>query len=280
MSEDFGATPFRYSISIMNTPSQTTENAIAAGKNKISLSNDKPVKLILSAILAGCYIALGGALSLTVGYGFPGLTASNPALQKLLCGVMFPIGLILVVTLGAELFTGNNALLIPPFMTRQCSLTDIIRNWVTVYLGNFVGAVAFTLLMVYYAGLTDAELYRDAAVGIAEAKVSMSWGVVFVKGIGANWCVCMGVWMALATRSFTGKILGCWIPVMAFVVFGYEHCIANMFYFPLGMLHGADVTVWQAIVRNMIPSTLGNIVGGALMIGTLKTYIHYKKEKF
>lgn len=261
----------------MNTPSQTTDAAITVGKNKIALSNNRPGRLAASAFLAGCYIALGGALSLTVGFGFPGITAENPALQKLLCGAMFPIGLILVVTLGAELFTGNNAMLIPAYMTRQCSLMDIVRNWVMVYLGNFVGAVAFTFILVYYAGLTDAEIYRNAAIGIAQAKVSMSWGVVFVKGIGANWCVCMGVWMALTARSFTGKILGCWIPVMAFVVFGYEHCIANMFYFPLGMLHGADVSIMQAITRNMIPSTLGNIVGGALMIGTLKTYIHFKK---
>lgn len=261
----------------MNTPSQTTDAAIAVGKNKIELSNRRPVRLMASAFLAGCYIALGGALSLIVGYGFPEISAANPGLQKLLCGAMFPIGLILVVTLGAELFTGNNALLIPAYMTRGCSAGDIIRNWTMVYLGNFVGAVTFTVLLVWYAGLTDSELYRNASVAIAEAKSSMSWGVVFVKGVGANWCVCMGVWMALTARTFTGKILGCWIPVMAFVVFGFEHCIANMFYFPLGMLNGADVTVMEAITRNLIPSTLGNILGGALMVGTLKTYIHLRK---
>ena len=261
----------------MNTPSQTTDNAITVGKNKVELSNRRPARLAASAFLAGCYIALGGALSLIVGYGFPEISAGNPGLQKLLCGAMFPIGLILVVTLGAELFTGNNALLIPTFMTRQCTAADVAKNWTMVYLGNFVGALTFTFLFVYYAGLTDAEIYRNASVAIATAKVSMPWGVVFVKGIGANWCVCLGVWMALTARTFTGKILGCWIPVMAFVVFGFEHCIANMFYFPLGMFHGADVTVMQAITANMIPSTIGNIVGGALMVGTLKTYIHLKK---
>ncbi|MDE6267076.1 MAG: formate/nitrite transporter family protein [Muribaculaceae bacterium] len=262
----------------MNTPSQTTDAAITVGKNKLTLSNQRPARLAASAFLAGCYIALGGALSLIIGFGFPEISASNPGLQKILSGAMFPIGLILIVTLGAELFTGNNALLIPAYMTRQCSLKDIIRNWVMVYVGNFFGAVTFTVLLVYYAGLTDADIYRNAATGIAQAKVSMPWGVVFVKGIGANWCVCMGVWMALTARTFTGKILGCWIPVMAFVAFGYEHCIANMFYFPLGMLHGADVTIMEAITRNMIPSTLGNIAGGALMVGTIKTYIHFKKQ--
>lgn len=261
----------------MNTPSQTTDAAITVGKNKVALSNGSPGRLAASAFLAGCYIALGGALSLIVGYGFPELSEGNPGLQKFLCGAMFPIGLILVVTLGAELFTGNNALLIPAFITRQCGIGDIAKNWTMVYIGNFAGALFFTWLFVYYAGLTDWEHYRLSAIGIAKAKVSMPWMVVFVKGVGANWCVCMGVWMALTARSFVGKILGCWIPVMTFVVFGFEHCIANMFYFPLGMLHGADVSVMEAITKNMIPSTLGNIVGGALMVGTLKTYIHFKK---
>ena len=261
----------------MLTPSQTTDTAIEVGLKKVTLSNKRPARLAVSAFLAGCYIALGGALSLIVGFGFPGVTAENPAMQRLLSGVMFPIGLILVVTLGAELFTGNNALLIPTFMRRKCTVGDVIKDWTMVYVGNFVGAMFFTYLFVYYVGLTSSPLYSTAAVTIAQNKVSMPWMVVFVKGIGANWCVCLAVWMALTSRSFVGKIIGCWLPVMAFVVFGFEHCIANMFYIPLAFFHGADVTVADAVVKNFIPSTLGNIVGGALMVGTLKTFVHFRK---
>ena len=258
-------------------PSETIEAAVAAGENKVELSERCLARLAVSAILAGAFIALGGTLSLIVGYGFPGITAENPAMQKLLSGAMFPIGLILVVLLGTELFTGNNAVLVPAWIKGRYGLGEVLRNWTLVYLFNFVGATGFTYLFVYLAGLTDPEIYSQAAVAIAEAKCSMAWGVVFLKGVGANWCVCLAVWLALTTRSTVGKMLGCWLPVMAFVALGYEHSIANMFYIPLGIMNGAEVGVWQSVTANFIPATLGNIVGGALLVGTLHAHIHFRR---
>ncbi len=246
------------------TPAQTAEAAVNAGLAKVSVS---PLRLVVNGVLAGAFIALGGALSLIVGCGFPGLTADNPALQRLLSGAMFPIGLILVVILGAELFTGNNAVLIPAWRRGHYGFRKIVANWCAVYILNFVGAIAFTWLLVYEAGLTASPLYRDATVAIATAKTSLPWLTVFVRGIGANWCVCLAVWLALSSRSTIGKMAGCWLPVMAFVALGYEHSIANMFYLPLGILNGAPVTAWQAIVDNLIPATLGNVAGGALFVG-------------
>ena len=105
----------------------------------------------------------------------------------------------------------------------------------------------------------------------------MTWDVVFLKAIGANWCVCLAVWLALSGKTLLEKALGCWLPVMAFVVLGYEHCIANMFFIPLGMMEGADITVWQAVTANFIPSTLGNIAGGALLVGAINGYLHLRK---
>lgn len=257
----------------VRTPREVAEATVEIGVNKVNGMRSL-WRLALLSVLAGCYIALGGTLSLIVGYGFPEATAGNPALQKLLSGAMFPIGLILVVILGAELFTGNNALLVPAFMRGRYGVGAVVRNWTLVYVGNFVGAVGFTWLMVYAVGLTAAEPWHGAIIRLAEMKVSMPWLTVFVKGIGANWCVCLAVWLALSGRSAIEKMVGCWLPVMAFVALGYEHSIANMFFIPLGMMEGAQVGVWEAVTANLVPATLGNIVGGAVFVGCVHAAVH------
>ncbi len=261
------------------TPAEVAESALTVGLNKLRLSQGNYGRFIILTILAGIYIAFGGTLSLIVGYGFPEAAAANPALQKVMRGAMFPIGLILVVVLGAELFTGNNALLMPAWMLRRCSLKDVIVNWTLVYLGNFAGAMLFVYFMVYLTGLTAPEPYHSAIIKIAQAKVSMPWITVFIKGIGANWCVCLAIWLALSAKSSGAKMFGCWLPVMAFVALGYEHSIANMFFIPCGMLEGAEVTPLQMVTANLIPATLGNIIGGALFVGCVHTYLHLKKQK-
>lgn len=263
----------------IKTPVQITEAAVTAGRNKIALTKGRPTALILSAMLAGAFIAIGGILSLTVGFGFSGATADNPALQKLLAGAMFPIGLILVVVLGAELFTGNNAMLIPGYMSRHYSFGDVVRNWSTVYIGNFIGALGFTYLFVYLCGLTASEPWHTAIIKITEAKTSMPWLTVLLKGVGANWFVCLGVWLALSGHNFVEKALGCWLPVMAFVCLGYEHCIANMFYLPLGLLEGAPVSIDTCVTANLIPATIGNIIGGALFVGCVHAWLHRPQKK-
>lgn len=261
----------------INSPAEIANASLAAGQSKVQATRNNKPRLITQAILAGAFIAFGGTLSLIVGFGFPEISANNPGLQKLLSGCMFPIGLILVVILGAELFTGNNALLIPAYMRHTATWRDIALNWTLVYLGNFIGAVLFTWGLVYAVGLTASAPYHDAIIGIAKAKVSMSWLTVFLKGIGANWCVCLAVWLALSGKTLIEKCIGCWLPVMAFVALGYEHSIANMFYLPAGMLEGADITASTAILSNIIPATLGNIIGGALLVGCVHSYIHLKK---
>lgn len=255
-------------------PREITRAAAAAGAAKARLTSDDIPRLMLSACLAGAYISFGAVLSLIGGFGFPEVTAGNPAMQKLISGCLFPIGLLLVVVLGAELFTGNNALLVPSYMSKNHGLATMLKNWVLVYVGNLVGALVFTYFLVYACGLTSGEPYRGAITGIASAKVSMPWLTVFLKGVGANWCVCLAVWLGLAGKTLFEKALGCWLPVMAFVALGYEHSIANMFFIPLGMMEGADIGLWQAIWRNFIPATLGNIAGGAILVGCVYTYLH------
>lgn len=262
----------------VKTPSETLSAANNAGTAKANITRSY-TRLALLSVLAGCYIALGGVLSLIIGYGFPELTAANPALQKLLSGCVFPIGLILVVVLGAELFTGNNALLMPPTLQGQCSWGTVWLNWVLVWAGNFAGALLFTYLLVWSCGLISTDPWNTAITGIAQAKVSMPWITVMLKGIGANWCVCLAVWLALSGHTLLEKMAGCWLPVMAFVALGYEHSIANMFFIPAGMLAGADVTVWQMVWNNLIPATIGNIIGGALLVGCIHTWLHSAKKK-
>lgn len=260
-------------MSVLPSPEIVTA-AENAALQKIGFSTRKTITL---GILAGIYIAMGGLLSLLIGYGFPEITAHNPGLQRLLSGCMFPLGLILVVFAGAELFTGNNAVLIPGLCNRKYGIWPVIRNWVLVYCSNLVGALFFVYIMVYYTGLVQGEPWNSAIQNLAAAKVGMSWGVTFVKGIGANWFVCLAVWLGFSCRSAAGKFIGLWFPVMAFVAMGYEHSIANMFFIPLGMLQGADVSLYDFAIRNLIPATLGNIVGGALFVGGFYWYAYQKK---
>ena len=233
-----------------STPAEIVAQAERAALNKILLSFPRT---LVAAMLAGIYIAMGGLLSLLIGYGFPEWTAGNPGLQKLLSGCMFPLGLILVVLAGAELFTGNNAVLIPGFMKKKYGI------------------------MVWCTGIVDADPWKNAIVQIAQAKVNMSGWVVFLKGIGANWLVCLAVWLGFSAHSTAGKMMGLWFPVMCFVAIGYEHSIANMFFIPLGMLQGAAISWNDFILANLIPATFGNIVGGALFVGCIYSYLYTKR---
>ncbi|MDE6754782.1 MAG: formate/nitrite transporter family protein [Muribaculaceae bacterium] len=263
----------------IKTPAEILKASMVGASSKIETTVNHPWRLFIAAIAAGIFIAIGGILSLTIGFGFPELTAHNPALSKLLAGASFPIGLILVVVLGAELFTGNNAMLIPAYMERNYGFGSVLTNWSIVYVGNFIGAVFFTYLFVFLPGLTQSDPWHSAIIKIGLTKTSMNWGIVLLKGIGANWFVCLGVWLALAGHNLIEKAFGCWLPVMAFVVLGYEHCIANMFYLPLAMMEGAEISVGQALWRNIIPATIGNIIGGAFFVGCLHWYLHKERNR-
>lgn len=254
----------------MKTTTQILESALAAGTTKAALPWRRTLAL---ALLAGAFIALGGLLSIIAG-----AAAEAPAAKRLLSGAVFPIGLILIVTLGGELFTGNNAVLIPALAAKRTSLTRVLSNWTLVWLGNFAGALAFVGIFVLGAGTVDAAPWHDATTGLAEAKVSMPWLTIFCRAIGANWCVCLAVWMAFAAENLTAKCLACWIPVAAFVALGWEHSIANMFFIPAGIATGAEVSVTQMACNNLIPATLGNIVGGALLVGSTYTLLFKSKN--
>ncbi|GAO29371.1 formate/nitrite transporter family protein [Geofilum rubicundum] len=231
---------------------------------------------LILAFLAGAYIALGGLLAVMVGGGMPGVAAENPGLQKWVMGAVFPLGLILCVIGGADLFTGNTAYFVPPLLSRRMPLSALLKNWSLVYAGNFVGSLFVAYLLAFQTGLLAASPWLESVTGIAEAKTSASFFTVFAKGIGANWLVALAVWLAFAAQDVSGKILAIWFPVMAFVAMGFEHSVANMFFIPVAIFYGADVTWGSFLLDNLLPATLGNIVGGSLLTGLLYGLVYGK----
>ena len=211
-----------------------------------------------------------------------------------MAGSVFSVGLILVVIAGAELFTGNN-LLTMCVLGKRISLKRMIKSWGLVYLANFVGSIILVWIM-YGSGLWKVGNFGVGAkaLSIANAKVNLSWVEAFCRGIGCNWLVCLAVWMALSSRNVIGKIFAIYFPIMAFVASGFEHSIANMYFIPMGIyLKGNSAVVaaanltgklnnlnWGSFwIRNEIPVTLGNIVGGAFFVGVLYWLIYCKEDK-
>jgi formate/nitrite transporter len=228
-------------------------------------------------VLAGGFIGLG-ALYFTLVTSDSSLSF---AASRLLGGLTFSLGLILVVVAGAELFTGNN-LLIMAWASHRITTNELMRNWLIVYLANFVGALGLVLL-VFLSGHWQME---DGAVGtnavtIAAAKVGLSFAEAFFKGILCNILVCLAVWLALAARSVVDKVFAVIFPISAFVAAGFEHSIANMYFIPLGILlkdrvpvSGAENLSWSGLWSNLVPVTLGNIVGGGVMVALVYYFVY------
>ena len=256
-------------------PSKSPREIVAAvdlgGRDKVELDTGR---LLVSGFLAGAYIALGGTLAVVVGGGVPGLAAANPGLQKLVFGAVFPVGLLFVVLAGAELFTGNTATCIPAALSGRVSWRGLGRNWVLSYLGNFGGSLFVAFFLVFAAGLFSHDPWLSSIMGIAEGKVSQGFIPLLLKGVGCNWLVCLAVWLAVSAEDVAGKIAGIWFPIMAFVAIGFEHSVANMFFIPAGMLYGASVSWMQFLVGNLLPVTIGNIIGGAVFVGTVYWYLY------
>lgn len=268
-------------------PAEVAERAEAVGVAKAGLPTSK---MAILAVLAGAFIALGANYSIVVTAG-GGLA---PGVARLLGGVVFSLGLVLVVLAGAELFTGNT-LLVMAFASRRITTSALVRAWVIVYLGNFVGA-AGTAVLVFFSG---EHAQRDGQVGrrvleLAEAKGSLAFGRAVVLGILANVLVCLAVWLCLAARSVADKVLAVVLPVSAFVAAGFEHSIANMYFFPAALLHRAwagdsfwkntettsaaydDITWGGFALHNLVPVTLGNLVGGAVLVGLVYWFVYLR----
>ncbi|MBN2043852.1 MAG: formate transporter FocA [Anaerolineales bacterium] len=242
------------------------------------------------AVLAGAFISFGGVFATNTAAG----TASLPfGLAKLVTGLVFCLGLILVVIAGAELFTGNN-LIVMAWASRKVSTKALLRNWGIVYVGNFVGSVG-TAVLVFFSRQYQ---FGGGAVGatalkIAAGKVSLDFGQAIALGILCNVLVCLAVWLTFSARSVMDKIAAVIFPVTAFVAAGFEHSIANMYFIPYGLIikamdssfaagTGLDLTglTWGTfLVNNLLPVTIGNIIGGGLLVSAAYWSIYLKNRE-
>lgn len=252
-------------------PKELVTKAVEAA---ILRNNTSVVKTLLLAFLAGSYIALGGLLAVMVGGGMPTIAAENPGLSKFMMGAVFPLGLILCVIAGADLFTGNTAYFIPPLFSRKLSVIKVLRNWGLVYFGNFIGSLFVAYILTYHTGVFAESPWLDSITDIATVKISTPFFAVFTKGIGANWLVALAVWLAFAATDVQGKIIAIWFPVMAFVAMGFEHSVANMFFIPTAIFYDVDISWGTFLMNNLLPATLGNIVGGSLLTGGIYWYLY------
>jgi formate/nitrite transporter len=244
------------------------------------------VSLLILGFFAGVFIAFGGELSTMVSVGTAEISLG---ISKVLAGSVFSVGLMLVVIAGAELFTGNNLVIISA-LDRRIRFREVLRNWVIVYCANFVGALFIAALM-YYSGLwkTGTHEWGVTAATIAVSKVNLSFTEAFCRGIGCNWLVCLAVWMAIASRDVVGKIFAIYFPIMAFVASGFEHVVANMYFIPMGLfLKGTDIAAavnmetltWGSmVVKNFVPVTIGNILGGAFFVGVLYWIVYLRTSE-
>lgn len=257
-------------------PKEMTTAFAASAQYKSGL---KISKFALIAILGGAYIAFGGLLTVMVAGGMPGIGAANPGIVKFVAGALFPVGLILVSVTGADLFTSDCAAFTLPFFRKEMRLTVFVRILILSYIFNFIGAQLIAWFMTAQTGLVDYDPWKAYLHTYSEAKMNLGFGTVLLKGIGANWLVCLGMFMGYAAKDITGKCIGIWIPVMIFVTLGYEHSIANMFFIPAAIYSGADILWSEFLINNLLPATLGNLIGGAVLVGCVYGYLNLTRNE-
>jgi len=236
-------------------PGEIAERLEAANVQRATLQTSN---LVLLGLLGGVYIGFGGALATlvatdtTLGYG----------LGRLASGLAFSLGLIMLVLAGGELFTGNN-LMVLAFASRKVSSRALLRNWGIAYLANAAGAILLAFA-IHLSGIADNAALKTTAIRIAEAKVQLGVAPAFLRGVLCNVLVCLAIWLSVAARSVEGKAIAIALPISAFVALGFEHCIANFYLLPIGMLSGAHMSL-SDFIRNIVPVTLGNTLGGVMV---------------
>lgn len=260
-------------------PAEMARKAESIGQSKAQLAIAPTFVL---AILAGAFIAWGGVFSTIVATG----GASMPyGMTKLAGGLAFSLGLILVIVGGAELFTGNN-LIVMAWASGRITTGQVLRNWSIVYLGNFVGA-AGTAVLIFFAQVhqQDSGAVGETMLRIAEAKCRLPFFQAVTAGIGCNILVCLAVWLCMSARTVTDKVLAIVGPITAFVATGMEHCVANMYFVPLALMIQSHenprpfLNVTQFLVANLLPVTLGNLIGGVFFVGLVYWFVYLRPRQ-
>lgn len=276
------ACAFRYSAGrlkpdmLMDTRDLYPHEILQDTINKSHSKANADVRMLaILSVLGGGYVGFGYLAYLKVVSGIP---PEWGGLAALLGAAVFPICLICILIGGGELATGNMMIMALGKLAKRVCYTQLLRNWLTVSLGNLAGAVAMAYFLGHYVGLAEGAV-AEKTMAIAKAKVDMDFGRAFVSAIACNWMVCMGIWFYFAARHTSGRIMAMWFPVMIFVLIGFQHFVANMFIIPAGIWAGADVT-WGQFFANMVPVFLGNVVGGSSFVAAsyLYAYRHLLQE--
>lgn len=252
------------------TPAQIYEAWTAIGHKK---GTTPAFKLLLLGVLGGIFIGLGAHGNILANYLFADI---NAGLAKFIGAAVFPVGLILVILAGAELFTGNNLMTIS-VLERRITPGEMLKNWILVYSGNFIGSVLLAVLLTN-TNSYGSEALVTTATNMALSKTGYTFYGAIISGLLCNILVVLACWMQAGSREMIGKIMIIWFPIMFFVFSGFEHSIANMFILPLGMFLGADLTWSQIFTTNIIPVTIGNLLGGAVLIPLIFNYVYTTKE--
>jgi len=271
-------------------PSEMATQAESLGVAKAKMA---PTKTFVLAVLAGAFIAFGSVFFTTV----TSASTMSYGVTRLLGGLSFCLGLVLVIVGGAELFTGNN-LIIMAWANKKVSTLQVLKNWCLVYLGNFIGALFIVVLMIFARQYLSASgMVGINMLNIAKVKCELGFTQAIALGILCNILVCLAVWLCFSSKSISGKIISIVFPVTAFVSCGFEHSIANMYFVPkaIMMLNQQDskilalieqsgvnydtVTWSNFFINNLLPVTLGNIIGGAVLVGLVYWFVYLRNNK-
>lgn len=258
----------------------TYHRVIEYGLRKTSLRFDR---LLLQAFMAGVYIGLAGQACNMFAGGVP----TDPAdprsvaksIQKFLYASIFPTAFIAIIFTGAELFTGNTMTMLICLIERRITFLHLAINWIGSFVGNWLGALFAAYFLSYLPGGYDQEPVYSYMCYVQHVKVSYGWGQCFLRGIGCNVLVCLAVWNVTACEDAASKILALWFPIVSFCVAGYEHIIANFYTLQLTLMMGCPESVGTVVVDNFIPTFLGNMVGGCVLIGAVYWYNFYPIEE-
>jgi formate transporter len=250
-------------------PAQVARLVEQVGVKKATLP---AVQTFALGVLAGAFIAFGAMYATLAMTG----AALGFGPSRMLSGVAFSLGLILVVVGGAELFTGNN-LVVMAWADRKITTAQLARNWTLVYVANLVGALGTALMMLWSGALgLGGGAVAQTAIAIAEAKLALGFTEAVFRGILCNVLVCLAVWLSFAAHDVPGKVLAIIFPITAFVALGFEHSVANMYLIPIAMLAGANGVTVAGFVGNLVPVTLGNIVGGGVFVALIYWLIYLR----
>lgn len=272
-------------------PREIARKAEEIGAQKARLD---VLSLIALSILAGVFIAMGAMFATTVMAGADGVVPFG--LGRLIAGLAFSLGLVLVVVGGAELFTGNT-LMVMALAARKITLSEMLRAWAIVYFGNFAGAFA-TAILVLLSGqyLSGDGSVANAALSIAAAKVALPFDRALFLGVLCNVLVCLAVWLSIGARSTADKVLAVIFPISAFVAAGFEHSVANMYLIPFGIVIKtfAPETLWSQLsltsgdlipltwgnfLWSLVPVTIGNVIGGGVLVGGVYWFVYLRTER-